>query len=112
MRLLFKLVLVIFLFSPLYANAKQSSTGDIENTCEISGGEWHGSESGNWACCWADWGCYGCVNGVCKIKCYNARCRRANGMSRVGPGEQRVKGLAPAGMSGPIVPKVKSSHAH
>lgn len=92
----------------LSAFAQQSGGGGsdgVKNTCEVSGGTFTGSESGNWACCWADWGCYGCVDGNCKIKCYNERCRKANGISRASANEQAVDGLAPKGMKAPIAPK-------
>lgn len=106
-RIIFISLILIFGFS-LSAFAQQTNNNaDVKNTCEVSGGTWHESASG-WACCWSDWGCYGCTNGICKIKCHNARCRRANGLSRVAPGQQRINGLAPAGMADPIVPIIKS----
>jgi len=91
----------------LTAIAQQTSNNsEVKNTCEVSGGTFTESASG-WACCWSDWGCYGCVNSICKIKCHNERCRKANGLNRLAPGEQRVKGLAPAGMKAPIAPFIK-----
>lgn len=88
--------------------AQQSGGGgDIENTCAVSGGTWTGSEGGNWACCWADWGCYGCVDGICKIKCHNQRCRDANGITRPSASTIGVDGLAPKGMKAPVIPKPK-----
>jgi len=107
LRLLTNYFLIfIFAFS-LNAFAQQSGGGgnDLKDTCEISGGTWTGSSGGNWACCWADWGCYGCVDGNCKIKCTTPQCRKANGMGKVNSNEQRVQGLAPAGMKSPIVPR-------
>jgi preprotein translocase subunit SecG len=108
------LAIFLLLFFGLTFNvmAQQSSGGgnsDIKDTCEISGGTFTGSESGNWVCCWADWGCYGCVDGNCKIKCYNERCRKANGIGRVNTGTTSaggkiVNGLAPQGMKAPVAP--------
>lgn len=89
----------------LTAFAKQNNS-DVKNTCEVSGGQWTESASG-WACCWADWGCYGCVNNVCKMKCYNERCRKANGTVRPDEGVKPVKGLAPAGGKDPIIQSIK-----
>lgn len=83
---------------------------ELRNTCEVSGGTWTETGSGNWACCWSDWGCYGCVNGICKIKCHNQRCRDANSIrANETPKKnyQRIKGLAPSGKLAPIVPKPK-----
>lgn len=105
-------LLGILLFSLTFtAFAQQSGdNSDVKNTCEVSGGTWTESGSGNWACCWADWGCYGCVDGVCKIKCYNQRCRDANNIRATDTPRkncQRIEGLAPAGSMAPIVPKPK-----
>jgi hypothetical protein len=103
-------LLAILLFS-FTAFAQQSGdNSDVKNTCEVSGGTWTESGGGNWACCWADWGCYGCVGGVCKIKCYNQRCRDANKIRATQtPGKNylRIEGLSPAGSMSPIVPKPK-----
>ncbi|KTC86987.1 hypothetical protein [Legionella brunensis] len=93
------------------AIARQSggSGEDLKGVCELSGGRWVGSEGGNWACCWANWGCYGCVDGVCKMKCDTQRCRKANSAARPGTGEITIKGLAPANNKAPIVPKKGAS---
>lgn len=87
--------------------AQQSGGGieGLDGVCSMSGGEWTSTSSGNWACCWADWGCYGCVNGVCKIKCTTQRCRKANAIGKAQKDEAKVKGLAPKGMKAPIAPK-------
>jgi len=90
--------------------AQQSGGGgdsDLQTACEISGGSWTGSAGGNWACCWDDWGCYGCVDGNCKIKCTTQRCRDANGQASIGSKNQIVKALAPAGQRAPVAPKPK-----
>lgn len=105
-------LVALFLICSYSAFAQQTSVLDeLKNTCEVSGGTWTESSGGNWACCWSDWGCYGCVDGVCKIKCYNQRCRDANKV-RVNdiPGKnyQRIEGLAPPGSLAPIVPKLKT----
>lgn len=107
-RLLTSLVLSITFGLSFPVVAQQSSgggNGGLKDTCEISGGQWTGSESGNWACCWADWGCYGCVDGNCKIKCTTERCRKANSVRTLGADLIIIKGLAPAGMKAPIIPK-------
>lgn len=107
-RILLNLILLVVFCLPFQAFAQQSGGGaddDVKTACEISGGDWTTSNSG-WACCWADWGCYGCVNGVCKIKCHNQRCRKANGISRAMQDTQKVPGLAPAGMKAPVAPKM------
>lgn len=114
-RSMFTLLLTLCLMLPFSVYAHQSGGGggnsDLQTACEISGGSWTGSASGNWACCWSDWGCYGCVDGHCKIKCTTQRCRKANAISKVSPGTERAKGLAPAGMKAPIVPKQSSKPA-
>lgn len=104
------ILLILFALSVNTAFARQSGGGGpgdegLKGVCELAGGSWHGSESsGSWACCWADWGCYGCINNVCKMTCRTERCRKANTASRVQKGDTRIKGLAPAGMKAPIVP--------
>lgn len=87
--------------------ARQSGGGggdDLEGVCELAGGTWTGSESGNWACCWQDWGCYGCHSGVCKMQCRTKRCRDANRVRKAGRGTTSVKGLVAPGAKAPIVP--------
>lgn len=110
MRHLIISFLLCFLLFPVTSMAQQSGGGpddDVKTACDISGGDWTSTSGGNWACCWSDWGCYGCVNGVCKIKCFNDRCRNANGIGRPAADQQAVPGLAPAGVKAPIVPKPK-----
>ncbi|MDX1901260.1 MAG: hypothetical protein SFW66_04530 [Gammaproteobacteria bacterium] len=102
------LLVLITSFFTLNAMATQNNGGDssgVKNTCEISGGTFTGSESGNWACCWADWGCYGCVDGNCKIKCHTRRCRKANGIAASSSTNTTIPGLAPKGMKAPIIPR-------
>lgn len=106
-------VLGLLLLTLSFSSFAQQSgdNSDVKNTCEVSGGTWTESGSGNWACCWADWGCYGCVDGVCKIKCYNQRCRDANKIranDTPGKNYQRIDGLAPVGKLAPIAPKPKT----
>lgn len=99
-----------FIFSlPVFAQ-QTHNLDELKNTCEVSGGTWTETGSGNWACCWSDWGCYGCANNVCKINCYNQRCRDANKIranDRPPKNYQRIPGLAPAGKLAPIAPKPK-----
>lgn len=106
-RVLKSLFLVLFFGLSCNAIAQQTSnegSGGMKNACEVSGGTFTGSEGGNWACCWSDWGCYGCVDSHCKIKCHNDRCRKANGVSRSVSNASPVSGLAPTGMKAPIAP--------
>lgn len=112
------LIIVILSLFSITAFAQQSGGSggdDLKETCELSGGTWTGSAGGNWACCWSDWGCYGCVDGHCKIKCNTARCRKANGQASSSPTSnpkvQIVKGLAPAGMKAPVAPTPKKKDA-
>jgi hypothetical protein len=93
------------------AIAQQSGGGssELKNTCEVSGGTYTESSRG-WACCWANWGCYGCLDGLCKVKCYTRRCRIVNyGTPRPSASTQEVEGLAPKGMKAPIIPKPKTA---
>lgn len=108
-KLIVSVVFFLFIGS---VSAQQSGGGDdLKGVCELSGGEWTGVESGNWACCWPQWGCYGCVSGQCKMKCNTQRCRRANGMlSGTGTdttGTIKLKAIVPAGSIAPVVPKPK-----
>lgn len=102
------LTAVLSLFT-VTVSAQQSGGGDdLKGVCELSGGQWTGVESGNWACCWPDWGCYGCVSSQCKMKCNTERCRKANGMLSTGTdstGTIKLKALVPAGSMAPAVPK-------
>ena len=87
--------------------ARQSGGGsgdDLGSVCDLSGGTYTESASG-WACCWSDWGCYGCTSGECKIKCHTQRCKDANGQARPGVGLKAIDGLASPGMKAPIVPE-------
>lgn len=109
-----KLIGFLFLLLLSFGAFTQQSgdNSDVKNTCEVSGGTWTESGNGNWACCWADWGCYGCVSGVCKIKCYNQRCRDANKIRSTTMSTkdyQRLEGLAPAGALAPVIPQSKKS---
>lgn len=109
-----KMYLALLFFISFSAFAKQSVLDELKNTCEVSGGTWTQTSSGNWACCWADWGCYGCVNGICKIKCHNQRCRDANKLrinEPPGKNYQRIPGLAPSGKLAPVIPKTKTPKA-
>lgn len=112
MKHLISTMTIILFILPFSLQAQQSGDlGDLKNTCEVSGGSWTESGAGNWACCWSDWGCYGCVGGICKIKCHNQRCRDANSVRQGEPSSPKthaVPGLAPAGSIAPIVPKLKS----
>ncbi|CAM2917862.1 acetyltransferase [Legionella steigerwaltii] len=105
------LVALMLFFWGLSFNAAAAPSGGgggggLKDSCEMSGGTFTGSEGGDWACCWSNWGCYGCIGGNCKIKCNTDKCRKANGVgSKVTSGLAPVNGLAPAGMKAPIVPK-------
>ena len=87
-----------------FARPASGGSGGVKDTCEISGGTFTGSEGGNWACCWSNWGCYGCVDGNCKIKCHTSRCRKENSARKINEGESIVKGLALPGMKAPVAP--------
>ncbi|WP_156812329.1 hypothetical protein [Legionella tunisiensis] len=108
-RLFITFILIISSNLSFNALAQQSGGSgggdDLKGVCELSGGSWTGSETGNWACCWPDWGCYGCVDDNCKIKCNTQRCKDANGIGRPSAHEILLQGIAPAGMKAPIVPK-------
>src|SRR5690242_9065080 len=104
-QLIASLVALFFIGFSIHAFAVPAGgggSGDLKSACEISGGTWTGSEGGNWACCWSDWGCYGCVDGQCKIKCNTERCRKANAAANAGPGVRKIPGLAPVGEKAPI----------
>ncbi|KTD20978.1 acetyltransferase [Legionella lansingensis] len=98
------LFVVLFGLSFNLCARQQGGGDDLKGVCELAGGTWTGNEGGNWACCWADWGCYGCYNGVCKMQCRTKRCRDANRMRAAKPGTKSLKELAPAGKIAPIVP--------
>lgn len=101
---------LISLCLPINSLAAQNNGGeDLKGVCELSGGEWHGSESSNWACCWPDWGCYGCVDSHCKMKCDTARCKKANATLNPGSGLIKLKQLAPGGMLAPIIPNTQGT---
>lgn len=104
------LVIIMSMFSVSVYAQQSDDMGGLENTCSISGGTWTSTSGGNWACCWADWGCYGCVDSVCKIKCTTQRCRDANGVSRPSRKFTAVEGLAPKGMKDPVVPRSRIKH--
>ncbi|VEG90452.1 acetyltransferase [Legionella spiritensis] len=106
-RIIAGIVVPFLLIIAVSGMAQQQSggNGDLQGACQLSGGQWISGDSGNWACCWADWGCYGCVDGVCKMKCHTVRCKKDNGQAvKPGNGEMRVKGLVPEGMVAPVVP--------
>jgi hypothetical protein len=90
--------------------AQQNNDEGLDQVCGLASGKWHTSASG-WACCWSNWGCYGCTGGNCVMKCDTTRCRKANGMSRiVGEGKREfveLNDLAPQGKKAPIIPKPK-----
>ena len=93
----------------LNAHAQQSggdTLGDLENVCGLSGGTWHTSSSG-WACCWADWGCYGCTNGSCLMNCHTKACRDANRMRKIQ--DKIIKEVAPKGRPAHVAPAPKKS---
>jgi hypothetical protein len=85
----------------------QNNDEGLDQVCGLSSGSWHTSASG-WACCWSNWGCYGCTSGNCLMNCHTKRCKKANGMSKVSIGKIAVPELAPKGMKAPIVPDSKS----
>lgn len=99
----FFLLITSFSLTAKVTKTKPQPNNELKTACEISGGNFSGSEGANWTCCWTNWGCYGCTSNNCKIKCHNERCRKANNL----PEEQTqaVKGLAPAGNKAPVVPK-------
>lgn len=113
MKLWMRLIGVVFCLLSFNVFAQQSGggSGELKNTCEVSGGTYTQSTSG-WACCWANWGCYGCINGICKVKCHTQRCKRLNyGTPRPSSSTQEVDGLAPKGMKAPIAPLPKAPKA-
>lgn len=101
---------VSFLFAIAHAapNTGGDTNEDMKGVCELAGGTFTSTIEGNWACCWDDWGCAGCIQGVCTVKCHTERCRKANGQSAViQPGQIKVKGFSHFGME-PVVPKVST----
>lgn len=84
------------------ASAQQTDEG-LDQICDLSDGTWHTSASG-WACCWNNWGCYGCTNGNCLMNCKTPKCKKANTMNTAAPGQKEVSGLAPKEMKAPIIP--------
>lgn len=91
-------------FSLSFQNAlAQNNDEGLDEVCGLTQGSWHTSASG-WACCWSNWGCYGCTNGNCLMNCRTPKCKKANGMSRAPSGRMAVPELAPFGMKAPIVP--------
>lgn len=104
-------VFFLFLFSlvsiHVYAAPNTgASNAEMKDVCQLAGGTFTSTIEGNWACCWDNWGCYGCVQGVCKMKCHTQRCRRANGQSAVlQPGEVKIKGKFGTDI---VVPKVST----
>ncbi len=108
-RIILNCLFLLILALPFSVNAQQNNGGSsdgVKNTCEVSGGTFTGSEGGNWACCWSDWGCYGCVDGNCKMQCRTTRCRKANAAARPS-NAQPVRGLSPTGAKPPVAPLPK-----
>lgn len=109
-KLKFFSICFIALFSLFSQNiyAQQNNDEGLDEVCSLSSGKWHTAASG-WACCWSNWGCYGCTGGSCVMKCETTRCRKANGMSRtINQGKQQyvqLNDLAPRGKKAPIIPK-------
>lgn len=111
--------LFLFLFSfisiNVYAAPNTGGTNaEMKGICELAGGTFTSTIEGNWACCWDNWGCYGCLQSVCTMKCHTQRCRRANGQSSVlQPGEVKIKGkfgkdiVVPKVSTNPSTPKPK-----
>lgn len=106
LSLLFALTLGLFVQN---AFAQQTDEG-LDNVCDLSGGSWHTSTSG-WACCWNNWGCYGCTSGNCVMNCKTPRCKKANDMSMATSGHKEITGLAPKGMKAPIISIPKANQA-
>lgn len=106
-----KIILIVFM--GLFAQSVFSQNNDdgLDEVCGLSSGKWHKSASG-WACCWSNWGCYGCTGGNCGMTCRTTRCKNANGMSisKVSTKNTVVKGLAPQGMKDPIVPRFENKN--
>ncbi len=86
---------------------RQTDEG-LDQVCDLSGGQWHTSTSG-WACCWNNWGCYGCTSGNCLMNCNTQKCKKANAMTKANVGQKEVTGLAPKEMKAPIVPSPKAN---
>lgn len=105
-----KILSIIFVsllsLSTQNAYPQQNNDEGLDEVCGLASGKWHKSASG-WACCWSNWGCYGCTGGNCMMTCRTPRCKKANGMNKPSTNETRVNGLAPKGMKDPIVPKQK-----
>lgn len=101
---------LLFFGSMFYAFAEQASAAktndDMKEACEISAGIFTVKANGDWSCCWEDWGCYGCIAKMCKIKCNTTKCKKANGISEELDDKKakEVKGLAPAGSKPPVAP--------
>lgn len=106
LSLLFALTLGLFMQNAL---AQQTDEG-LDQVCDLSGGSWHTSASG-WACCWNNWGCYGCTSGNCLMNCKTPKCRKANAMNTVTSGYKEIPGLAPNAMKAPIIPSPKAKQS-
>lgn len=98
----FLFVFTFGLFITQNAPAQQSDEG-LDQICDLSGGSWHTSTSGR-ACCWNNWGCYGCTAGNCVMNCKTQKCKKANSMTMATSGQKEISGLAPKAMKAPIVP--------
>lgn len=107
-RIFYRILLTVCLFAAFQSVYARPAGGgmSLKDVCQLSGGNWSGSESGSWSCCWPDWGCYSCANNVCKMKCSTQRCKNANAIGKAAPGERKIEGLAPRGKKAPIAPKL------
>ncbi len=99
------LIALLGLFSQ--AAFSQNNDEGLDQVCSLSGGKWHTSASG-WACCWSNWGCYGCTNGDCVMACRTKKCKNANSTRALSENEFELNEIAPKGTKAPIVPKRKN----
>lgn len=107
----FILLIVFFLSatSTVFAQQTQNEPG-LEDVCIMAGGKFTSTPNGDWACCWDNWGCAGCSNGICKVKCHTQRCRRANGQIRqASPGQRKTGVFHPFGIDTIVIPKKPNS---
>ena len=77
------------LFSNVHAAGNQGTNKDMKQMCDVLGGTFTSTIEGNWSCCFPDWGCAGCIQKICKIKCETQRCRRANGQAALQAGHTK-----------------------
>lgn len=105
-----KLILLSCFVLPVAYSAQDTGGGsnsDMKSVCELAGGSFTGGTEGSWACCWDNWGCAGCQQGVCKVKCETQRCRKANGQARLQSRNTRIQGFKKFGIA-PVVPKLSA----